>query len=166
MTTAAQLELTAYHEAGHAVVGLAQGLKVTAVEVQDDGSGRASFVCQEPWPWRGEPWSVGEALAAAPCRADWQEVAGIVTHGFTHFELELTVNKDRTEPYALGDGYGHLAFSVADLDAEHQRIIDAGLNPGKIVAFNRDGTLLARFFFLVDPDGYKIEVLQRHGRYK
>ncbi|MCK3779497.1 VOC family protein [Ensifer sesbaniae] len=84
----------------------------------------------------------------------------------SEFELELTVNKDRTEPYALGDGYGHLAFSVADLDAEHQRTTDAGLNPGKIVAFNRDGTLLARFFFLVDPDGYKIEVLQGHGRYK
>ncbi|HEV7322501.1 MAG TPA: VOC family protein [Ensifer sp.] len=82
------------------------------------------------------------------------------------FELELTVNKDRTEAYALGDGYGHLALSVDDLDAEHQRLGEAGLNPGKIVAFNRDGALLARFFFLVDPDGYKIEVLQRHGRYK
>ena len=33
------------------------------------------------------------------------------------FELELTVNKGRTEPYALGDGYGHLAFSVDDVDA-------------------------------------------------
>ena len=41
-----------------------------------------------------------------------------------------------------------------------------GLNPGKIVEFNRDGALLARFFFMTDPDGYKIEVLQRHGRYK
>ncbi|MEI3855563.1 MULTISPECIES: VOC family protein [unclassified Ensifer] len=84
----------------------------------------------------------------------------------SEFELELTINKDRSEPYALGDGYGHLALSVDDLDAEHQRAADAGLNPGKIVAFNRDGALLARFFFLVDPDGYKIEVLQRHGRYK
>ncbi|WP_065372948.1 VOC family protein [Ensifer adhaerens] len=84
----------------------------------------------------------------------------------SEFELELTVNKDRSEPYALGDGYGHLALSVDDLDAEHQRAAEAGLNPGKIVAFNRDGALLARFFFLVDPDGYKIEVLQRHGRYK
>ena len=84
----------------------------------------------------------------------------------SEFELELTVNKDRTEPYVLGDGYGHLAFSVADLDAEHQRATDVGLNPGRIVAFNRDSILLARFFFLIDPDGYKIEVLQRHGRYK
>lgn len=82
------------------------------------------------------------------------------------FELELTINKDRTEPYALGDGYGHLGLSVSDLDAEHKRLIEAGLDPNKIVEFNRDGALLARFFFITDPDGYKIEVLQRHGRYK
>ncbi|KQW61567.1 MULTISPECIES: VOC family protein [unclassified Ensifer] len=84
----------------------------------------------------------------------------------SQFELELTINKDRTEPYALGDGYGHLALSVSDLDSEHKRLTDAGLGPNKIVEFNRDGALLARFFFIIDPDGYKIEVLQRHGRYK
>lgn len=82
------------------------------------------------------------------------------------FELELTINKDRTEPYQLGDGYGHLALSVDDLDAEHARFEAAGFSPRKIVEFNRDGTLLARFFFVEDPDGYKIEVLQRHGRFK
>lgn len=84
----------------------------------------------------------------------------------SEFEVELTINKGRTEPYALGDGYGHLAVSVRDLDAEHARVAAAGLNPNKIVEFNRDGTLLARFFFMTDPDGYKIEVLQHHGRYK
>ncbi|AOG12322.1 VOC family protein [Agrobacterium sp. RAC06] len=84
----------------------------------------------------------------------------------SEFELELTVNKGREEAYELGTGYGHLAVSVSDLDAEHKRLTDLGLNPGKIVEFNRDGALLARFFFITDPDGYKIEVLQRHGRYK
>ena len=84
----------------------------------------------------------------------------------SEFELELTVNKGREESYELGTGYGHLAVSVADLDAEHGRITALGLNPGKIVEFNRDGTLFARFFFMTDPDGYKIEVLQRHGRFK
>jgi len=82
------------------------------------------------------------------------------------FEVELTVNKGRTEPYALGDGYGHLAVSVDDLDAEHARLADLGFAPNKIVEFNRDGALLARYFFITDPDGYKIEVLQRHGRFK
>ena len=84
----------------------------------------------------------------------------------SEFELELTVNKGREEAYDLGNGYGHLAVSVSDLDSEHQRLTGLGMNPGKIVEFNRDGALLARFFFITDPDGYKIEVLQRHGRFK
>ncbi|MHA6643822.1 VOC family protein [Mesorhizobium sp. A623] len=82
------------------------------------------------------------------------------------FEVELTVNKGRTEPYALGDGYGHLAVSVNDLDGEHDRLGALGFNPKNIVEFKNDGVLLARFFFIEDPDGYKIEVVQRHGRFK
>ena len=82
------------------------------------------------------------------------------------FELELTINKKTTEPYDHGSGYGHIAFAVDDLDAEHARVSAAGLAPKDIVAFERDGELMARFFFLEDPDGYKIEVLQRHGRYQ
>ena len=82
------------------------------------------------------------------------------------FELELTINKDRTEAYDLGDGYGHLAVSVSDIDAEHKRIKDLGYSPKDIVEFERDGTLIAKFFFIKDPDGYDIEVLQRHGRFK
>ena len=82
------------------------------------------------------------------------------------FEVELTVNHGRPEPYNLGDGYGHLAVAVDDLDAEHQRLHEAGFAPLDIKEFYRDGALLARFFFISDPDGYKIEVLQRHGRYR
>ena len=81
------------------------------------------------------------------------------------FELELTVNKGRTEPYALGDGYGHLAVSVGDADAEHARMSAAGLQPRKLVDFAPAGSVIARFFFIADPDGYQIEVLQRGGRY-
>lgn len=47
------------------------------------------------------------------------------------FELELTVNRGREVPYALGDGYGHLAVSVADVDAEHQRLNEIGLSPAR-----------------------------------
>jgi lactoylglutathione lyase len=81
------------------------------------------------------------------------------------FEVELTVNKGRTEPYALGDGYGHLAVSVDDVTAEHTRMTTAGLGPRKLVDFAPAGTVIARFFFIADPDGYQIEVLQRGGRY-
>lgn len=82
------------------------------------------------------------------------------------FEVELTINHDRTEPYALGDGYGHIAFAVGDLESEHARFTAAGLNPNPVKEFFREGALLAKFFFVTDPDGYKIEVLQLHGRYK
>lgn len=82
------------------------------------------------------------------------------------FEVELTVNKGRTEPYDLGDGYGHIAFCVDDLDAEHARLTAAGLAPRKLVDFAPGGDVIARFFFIQDPDGYEIEVLQRHGRYQ
>jgi lactoylglutathione lyase len=81
------------------------------------------------------------------------------------FELELTVNKGRDQPYEPGTGYGHLAFSVGDLDAEHRRFAAAGLAPKDIKSMTHDGKPLARFFFVEDPDGYKIEVLQRQGRY-
>ncbi|GGA73739.1 lactoylglutathione lyase [Nitratireductor aestuarii] len=82
------------------------------------------------------------------------------------FELELTINKGREEPYQLGDGYGHLAFSVDDLDAERARITEAGFTPNPISELKHESGLRARFFFITDPDGYKIEVLQRQGRYR
>jgi lactoylglutathione lyase len=84
-------------------------------------------------------------------------------HGF---ELELTVNKDRAEPYDLGNGYGHLAVSVSDLATMQGQMKTLGLEPGDIKALALPGGGEARFFFLTDPDGYKIEVLQRGGRYK
>ncbi|WP_303978753.1 VOC family protein [Dongia mobilis] len=82
------------------------------------------------------------------------------------FEIELTWNKGRTEPYTHGDGYGHVAVAVDNLEREHQRFTDMNLNPLPVKEFHRDGALMAKFFFVLDPDGYKIEVLQRHGRYR
>jgi lactoylglutathione lyase len=82
------------------------------------------------------------------------------------FEVELTINHGRTEPYTHGTGYGHVALAVDDLEKEHARFTSEGLNPNPIKEFHRDGKLMAKFFFVQDPDGYKIEVLQRHGRYQ
>ena len=82
------------------------------------------------------------------------------------FEIELTVNHDQEQQYTHGDGYGHIAVCVDDLDAEHSRIEGLGYAPTAIKEFYREGALMARFFFLTDPDGYKIEVLMRHGRYQ
>jgi lactoylglutathione lyase len=81
-------------------------------------------------------------------------------------EIELTLNKGETEPYSHGNGYGHVAMCVDNIDSEYQRFNELGLNPTDIVTFAPDDNLLARFFFVSDPDGYEIEVLQRHGHYQ
>ncbi|MCY4304990.1 MAG: VOC family protein [Aestuariivita sp.] len=82
------------------------------------------------------------------------------------FELELTINKDQKTDYDLGNGYGHFAVSVDNLDAEHIRFEAAGLAPRKLVEFAPAGELIGRFFFVTDPDGYQIEVLERSGRFQ
>ena len=67
------------------------------------------------------------------------------------YELELTYNYDH-EAYDLGDGYGHIAVGVDDLEATHQAHKEAGLSglPGKP----------KMYYFITDPDGYKIEVIR------
>src|SRR5690242_21937312 len=69
----------------------------------------------------------------------------------SEFELELTINHDRKEPYQLGDGYGHIAVSVADLEAEHARITREGLQPTPVKEMAHHGRKLAKFFFMQDP---------------
>ncbi|ELB2094792.1 VOC family protein [Vibrio parahaemolyticus] len=81
------------------------------------------------------------------------------------FELELTHNHDQIEPYTHGSGYGHLAVSVDDIEQAHKRIKSLGIEAGDIKAFDHQQKHLATFFFVTDPDGYKIEFLQRQGRY-
>lgn len=83
----------------------------------------------------------------------------------TEAEIELTWNKGREVPYTHGDGYGHVAVVVPDVPARHAELTAAGYNPLPVKEFKDGDTLLARFFFIQDPDGYKIEVLERHGHY-
>ena len=87
-------------------------------------------------------------------------------NGEADFELELTLNKGRDKTYDLGDGYGHIAVCVDDAKGEHARISATGIATCDVKEFHRDGALMARFFFIQDPDGYKIEILERHGRYR
>jgi lactoylglutathione lyase len=81
------------------------------------------------------------------------------------FEVELTVNHGQAEPYTHGGAYGHVAVCVDDIEAEHARVTQLGLAPAPVKQMQHNGNPLAKFFFITDPDGYKIEVLQRNGRY-
>jgi lactoylglutathione lyase len=107
------------------------------------------------------------AFGLTPChRMDFDDFSLIyLRNEEDDFQLELTINQGREQPYDLGNGYGHLALNVADLDAEHARFKTLGFNPRDIKQFDRDGKKLARFFFVEDPDGYKIEVLERSGHF-
>ena len=82
-------------------------------------------------------------------------------------EIELTWNKGRTEPYSHGDGYGHVGVCVPDVAADRARLTGLGYSPLDVKEFKADdGSLIARYFFIQDPDGYKVEVLERHGHYQ
>ncbi len=75
-------------------------------------------------------------------------------------ELELTLNHGRTDAYSHGTGYGHIAVCVEDVVAEHARFKSLGFEPRDLVELSDGKTMSAKFFFVTDPDGYEIEVLQ------
>ena len=81
-------------------------------------------------------------------------------------ELELTLNKGQAEPYTHGSGYGHVGVVIADANATHATLTAQGYVCAPVKEFKRGDELLARFFFIQDPDGYKIEMLERHGHYQ
>ncbi|MEI5639542.1 MULTISPECIES: VOC family protein [unclassified Pseudoalteromonas] len=83
----------------------------------------------------------------------------------TSFELELTWNHKGDQTYDLGNGYGHLAFAADDLKPLHQQAAELGYQPREIKSFYNGDELVAKFFFIQDPDGYEIEVIERSAVY-
>jgi lactoylglutathione lyase len=80
------------------------------------------------------------------------------------YEIELTWNQGHAEPYTHGTGYGHAAFCVDDIAAHRDMMLRLGYAPGDIKSLAAPNGS-ARFYFVTDPDGYKIEVLERAGHY-
>ena len=73
--------------------------------------------------------------------------------------LELTLNHGREEPYEIGTGYSHVAFAVEDLDSLAAKLEEAGgVNFESKPHAMSSGT---RLFFVKDPDGYRIEFIER-----
>ena len=76
-------------------------------------------------------------------------------------ELELTYNHDgRT--YELGTGFGHIALAVDDLDASLTQLSEQGITPEREPYRVRDGG--SRICFVQDPDGYRVELIDRSGK--
>jgi lactoylglutathione lyase len=73
--------------------------------------------------------------------------------------LELTLNDGRTEPYELGEAYGHIALTTTDLDAELAALAELGIQPDKPPYEAYPGG--SRITFVTDPDGYRVELIER-----
>ena len=73
--------------------------------------------------------------------------------------LELTYNLGHDEPYDLGTGYGHIAVSTGDLDRTLAQLSEQGIEPERPPYTVSDGG--SRLCFVRDPDGYRIELLER-----
>ena len=73
------------------------------------------------------------------------------------FELELTYNYDQEEPYDLGTGYGHIAISHPDIISLREDFVAKGYEVTEIKGLRPDSN---KYFFVEDPDGYRIEIIQ------
>ena len=73
--------------------------------------------------------------------------------------LELTYNIGREAPYEIGTGYGHIAITTADLEGTLARLAGQGIEPERPPYSVREGG--SRLCFVRDPDGYRIEIIER-----
>lgn len=73
--------------------------------------------------------------------------------------VELTHNWDQKEPYILGTGYGHVALEVDDVHAACAALAAKGVKIPRPPGAMRHGSI--NIAFLEDPDGYRIELVQR-----
>ncbi|HUZ84673.1 MAG TPA: VOC family protein [Gaiellales bacterium] len=74
--------------------------------------------------------------------------------------LELTLNHDGRR-YDLGTGYGHVAISVPDMEATLEHLAALGIEPERApYRVSEGGSLLC---FVRDPDGYRVELIDKPG---
>lgn len=80
----------------------------------------------------------------------------LALEGDESYELELTYNYGHPG-YDLGNGYGHIAVGVDDLEAYHDKHVKAGYTVTDIKGLPGKENM---FYFVQDPDGYKTEVIR------
>lgn len=73
--------------------------------------------------------------------------------------VELTYNWDQKEPYTIGTGYGHMAIGTSDIYGLCERLGKEGVKIPRPPGPLKFGTTVIAF--VEDPDGYKIELIQR-----
>lgn len=97
-------------------------------------------------------------------RSDYE--GGRFTNCFVGYEdeerghvLELTWNRDQKEPYAQGDAWGHFALGVGDIYGTCEKLAQAGVKITRAPGPMKHGTTVIAF--IEDPDGHKIELIER-----
>ncbi len=73
--------------------------------------------------------------------------------------IELTYNWDQEQPYDVGTGFGHLAVGMPDVYAACEALRKGGAKITRDAGPVQHGTTVIAF--VEDPDGYKIELVQR-----
>jgi lactoylglutathione lyase len=73
--------------------------------------------------------------------------------------IELTHNWDQEEPYTIGSGYGHIALGMPDIYGACEQLQKAGVKVPRPPGPMKHGS--THIAFIEDPDGYKIELIQR-----
>lgn len=73
--------------------------------------------------------------------------------------IELTHNWDQAEPYAIGTGFGHIALGVPDIYQACEGLAAAGAKIARPPGPMKHGTSIIAF--VEDPDGYKVELIQK-----
>ncbi|MGX8796174.1 lactoylglutathione lyase [Fusibacter sp. JL298sf-3] len=87
-------------------------------------------------------------------------------HGFTlvyvgnalsDYEIELTYNYNPEKPYTIGNGFSHVAVSVADLEASHAAHSKLGYKITDLMGLPGSKP---QYYFITDPDGYEVEIIR------
>lgn len=73
------------------------------------------------------------------------------------YEIELTYNYDRENPYEIGDGFSHLAIGMDDLEKSREKHISLGYEVTELKGLPGEKP---GYYFVTDPDGYKVEVIR------
>lgn len=103
---------------------------------------------------------LGMKLLRTSENPDFKYTLAFVGYGSNpeHAELELTYNWG-VESYEQGTAFGHIALGVSDAYAACEKIKAAGGNVTREAGPVKGGTTVIAF--VTDPDGYKIELIQR-----
>lgn len=88
---------------------------------------------------------------------EWKFTLVYLTDENKNFEIELTYNYNPETPYELGNGFSHFALTIADLEESHRNHKDAGYEVTDLKGLPGEKP---KYYFVTDPDGYKIEIIR------